>query len=95
MRVQSLTLIRFYMIPDWFDLYSVLDKGERKIHHPITKYAKQGLLVATLASGFGLAAGPANAGNSLASTLEVYVFPTAGQASDQQSMDEAECFGLT
>ena len=29
---------------------------------------------------------------SLASTLEVYVFPAAGQASDQQSKDEAECY---
>jgi len=27
---------------------------------------------------------------SLASTLEIYVFPAAGQASDQQSKDEAE-----
>ncbi len=31
-------------------------------------------------------------GNTLASTLEVYVFPTEGQASDQQSKDEAECY---
>ena len=31
-------------------------------------------------------------GKSLASTLEVYVFPAAGQAADQQSMDEAECY---
>jgi len=30
---------------------------------------------------------------SLASTLEIYVFPAAGQASDQQSKDEAECYG--
>ncbi len=29
---------------------------------------------------------------TLASTLEVYVFPTQGQAADQQSMDEAECY---
>jgi hypothetical protein len=29
---------------------------------------------------------------SLASTLEVYVFPAAGQASDQQSKDEGECY---
>ena len=29
---------------------------------------------------------------SLASTLEIYVFPAAGQASDQQSKDEAECY---
>ena len=31
-------------------------------------------------------------GKTLASTLEVYVFPTAGQAADQQSKDEAECY---
>jgi hypothetical protein len=29
---------------------------------------------------------------SLASTLEVYVFPAQGQAADQQSKDEAECY---
>jgi len=29
---------------------------------------------------------------SLASTLEVYVFPADGQAADQQSKDEAECY---
>lgn len=29
---------------------------------------------------------------SLSSTLNVYVFPTAGQAADQQSKDEAECY---
>lgn len=31
-------------------------------------------------------------GKTLASTLDVFVFPTAGQAADQQSMDEAECY---
>jgi len=31
-------------------------------------------------------------GKSLASTLEIYVFPTDGQAADQQSKDEAECY---
>ena len=31
-------------------------------------------------------------GQSLASTLEVYVFPADGQAADQQSKDEAECY---
>jgi hypothetical protein len=31
-------------------------------------------------------------GKSLASTLEIYVFPAAGQAADQQSKDEAECY---
>jgi hypothetical protein len=32
-------------------------------------------------------------GKSLASTLEVYVFPTEGQSAEQQSKDEAECYG--
>ena len=32
------------------------------------------------------------AGKSLASTLEIYVFPADGQAADQQSKDEAECY---
>ncbi len=31
-------------------------------------------------------------GKTLASTLEVYVFPTKGQAADQQSQDEAACY---
>lgn len=30
--------------------------------------------------------------NSLASTLEVYVFPSEGQDSAQQSKDESECY---
>jgi len=34
----------------------------------------------------------AEGGKSLASTLEVYVFPADGQAADQQSKDEAECY---
>lgn len=29
---------------------------------------------------------------SLAATVQVYVFPSAGQAADQQSKDEAECY---
>jgi len=36
---------------------------------------------------------PAAPQKSLASTLEVYVFPTAGQDAAQQSKDEAECYG--
>jgi len=34
-------------------------------------------------------------GKTLASTLDVYVFPTEGQAADQQSKDEADftCHG--
>ena len=30
---------------------------------------------------------------TLAATLNVYVFPTEGQTSEQQSKDEAECYG--
>ena len=45
-----------------------------------------------VAFGVGLV-GTANAqGKSLSSTLEVYVFPTEGQDSSQQSKDEAECY---
>ena len=32
------------------------------------------------------------AGDSLASTLEVYVFPSDGQDSSQQAKDESECY---
>ena len=35
---------------------------------------------------------PASGQKSLAATLSVYVFPTQGQAPDQQSKDEAECY---
>ncbi len=31
-------------------------------------------------------------GKTLASTLDVFVFPAEGQAADQQSKDEAECY---
>ena len=34
----------------------------------------------------------ADGGKTLASTLEIYVFPTEGQEADQQSKDEAECY---
>jgi hypothetical protein len=33
-----------------------------------------------------------DAPKTLASTLEIYVFPADGQAADQQSKDEAECY---
>ncbi|HSL70982.1 MAG TPA: hypothetical protein VK864_12120 [Longimicrobiales bacterium] len=35
---------------------------------------------------------PAGAQKSLAATLNVYVFPSAGQAASQQSKDESECY---
>ena len=34
----------------------------------------------------------AQGGSTLASTMDVYVFPTEGQESDQQSQDEAACY---
>lgn len=40
--------------------------------------------------GVGVADG--SGGNTMASTMEVYVFPKAGQQSEQQSRDEAACY---
>ncbi len=34
----------------------------------------------------------AQGGSTLASTMEIYVFPTEGQEADQQSQDEAACY---
>jgi hypothetical protein len=34
----------------------------------------------------------APAGNTLSSTMDVYVFPTEGQETGQQSQDESECY---
>ena len=34
----------------------------------------------------------AQGGSTLASTMEVYVFPQEGQPGDQQSKDEAACY---
>jgi hypothetical protein len=33
-----------------------------------------------------------DAGNTLAATLDIYAFPKAGQAAEQQSKDEAACY---
>jgi len=44
------------------------------------------LLVLPVTSGF------AEDAKTLASTLDVFVFPSDGQASDQQSKDEVECY---
>jgi len=48
----------------------------------------------TLATAITLAAGShaVGQGNSLASTMDVYVFPADGQEASQQSKDEAECY---
>src|SRR5262245_4206913 len=40
----------------------------------------------------GQPAAPASAPKTLSSTVGVYVFPTAGQAADQQNKDEGECY---
>src|SRR5215510_4463497 len=40
----------------------------------------------------GQPAGAASAPKTLSSTVGVYVFPTAGQAADQQNKDEGECY---
>ncbi len=60
-------------------------------YQSIAKYANQGILIMTIATGLGLSAEPVYA-SSLSSTLEVYVFPKTGQAEEQQSQDEAECY---
>jgi hypothetical protein len=39
-----------------------------------------------------LAAGQSDGQKTLASTMNVYVFPTEGQTAEQQSMHEAECY---
>ncbi len=50
-------------------------------------------LVLTIAGGSsGIVAQAPPSGKSLAATLNVYVFPSAGQAADQQSKDEGECY---
>ena len=36
----------------------------------------------------------AQSGKTLAATLNVYVFPTAGQTPEKQSMEEAECYNF-
>ena len=48
--------------------------------------------VSLLVTVSALAHAQAPAQKTLASTLEVYVFPTEGQDSSQQSQDEAECY---
>lgn len=45
-----------------------------------------------LAAALAQQAPPAGGEKSLAATLEVYVFPTAGQPAEQQSKEEAACY---
>ena len=50
------------------------------------------LTASSVASGQTAPAEPAPAQKSLASTLNVFVFPTKGQPATQQSQDEAACY---
>ena len=54
---------------------------------------KRSIYTAALAAAGLILAGHAIAqGQSLASTMEVYVFPSKGQEASQQSQDEAACY---
>lgn len=54
---------------------------------------KIGILVLIISLfGFSAAIAGDNGGKTLASTMDVYVFPTEGQESGQQSKDEATCY---
>jgi len=50
------------------------------------------LVVSLIAIASTASAQTPPSGQSLAATLEVYVFPTSGQETSQQSKDEAECY---
>lgn len=50
------------------------------------------LLLILAASALPFAASAQEAGKSLAATIDVYVFPSEGQDSTQQSKDESECY---
>jgi len=50
------------------------------------------LLAACAGLGVAQTPPPASPPKSVAATLNVYVFPNAGQAADQQSKDEGECY---
>jgi len=50
------------------------------------------LVALSQASGQTASTQPATSQKTLAATMNVYVFPTKGQAAEQQSQDEAECY---
>ena len=51
------------------------------------------LLSLSLVAG-GVQAQSAPSGKTLAATINIYVFPTAGQTPEKQSMEEAECYNF-
>jgi len=51
------------------------------------------IVLAVLVPGYALAQdGSATTQKTLAATMSVYVYPTEGQTSEQQSIDEVECY---
>ncbi len=50
------------------------------------------LMILCLAATWTASAQDGPSGKTLASTMEVYVFPEEGQQTDQQSKDEATCY---
>lgn len=60
----------------------------------VVKALVAGLVVCTALPGVAQSPAPASSGQkSLASTLNIYVFPQAGQAAGTQSKDESDCYG--
>ena len=49
-------------------------------------------VIAFAAVSLAVAQSESSGQKTLAATMEVYVFPTEGQSSEQQSKDEAECY---
>jgi len=58
----------------------------------MTKKIIVSIVVLASCAGLALAQSPPPAQKSLSSTLNVYVFPTAGQTPEQQSIDEGTCY---
>jgi len=50
------------------------------------------VVILSLVLAFPVASLAQESGKTLAATMEVYVFPSSGQDSSQQSMDESECY---
>lgn len=51
------------------------------------------IVLATLALFLPLSVSAESSSSTLASTMDVFVFPTEGQEASQQSQDEAACYG--
>ena len=64
----------------------------KKIRCMVLVGAAAFLVAAAPALAQGSAVAPPSGQKTLASTVGVYVFPTAGQAAEQQNKDEGECY---